>query len=270
MYKEKILKSIAKSPFLGKKFFNMCKAYDLIYKNDRYDICKNGELKLLQNIASFSDSTNQIIFDVGANIGEYSTIAKKINTEAKIHCFEIHKGTIKTLKEKLQDFPDIVINNFGLSNKSLEVEFLDYGVNSGANSLVKTPAFRHSEKSSFSKSEVITGDEYCTRNKVSKIDLLKIDVEGHEYSVIEGFRTMLSQQNISVIQFEYGYNNGDEYNLMKDFFLFFEKYKYKVGILRSDGVHFSSFNYTFNDFDSGPNYVAASDLTVHFLSKFRL
>lgn len=256
---EKILKLIVKIPFLGEKIYKFCKVYNLIYKHEEYNIYKNGELQLLENVESFSESAKQVIFDVGANVGEYSVIAKKINKEAQIHCFEIHTDTVKTLQGNLKNFSNIVINNFGLSNKSSTVDFLDYGSNSGANSFITAPAFQHLGETKISKSKVITGDEYCAKNKVNKIDVLKIDVEGHEYSVLEGFSTMLSMQNISVIQFEYGYNNGDEHTLMKDFFLFFEKYGYKVGVLRKGGVNFSEFHHRFNDFDSGPNYVALLD-----------
>ena len=55
--------------------------------------------------------------------------------------------------------------------------------------------------------EVQTGDAYCTRHRIERIDLLKIDVEGAEHLVLRGFERMLHERRIEVIQFEYGLAN---------------------------------------------------------------
>jgi hypothetical protein len=49
---------------------------------------------------------------------------------------------------------------------------------------------------------VTTLDKFCEENKVSKIDLLKIDVEGFEYEVLKGSVNTLTKGKIDTIQIE--------------------------------------------------------------------
>jgi hypothetical protein len=54
-----------------------------------------------------------------------------------------------------------------------------------------------------------TVDRYCTENEVAGIDLLKLDVEGHELDVLDGAAGMLSERRIRLIAFEFGGTNID-------------------------------------------------------------
>jgi hypothetical protein len=100
------------------------------------------------------------------------------------------------------------------------------------------------------------GDDFCKENGIESIDLLKIDVEGAEFMVLEGFANMLKNNAIRIIQFEYGYANGDTHTLMKDFFRLLGDYGYVTGPLKKTGVLFMDFVYPLNDFNSGPNFVS--------------
>ena len=66
---------------------------------------------------------------------------------------------------------------------------------------------------------------------------------------------MIDKGKIRLIQFEYGYANGDAKFLMKDFFNFFSEKDYIVAKLRKK-INFKEWDYSFNDFKSGPNYLA--------------
>jgi hypothetical protein len=50
--------------------------------------------------------------------------------------------------------------------------------------------------------EIRTGDTFCAEAGISAIDLLKIDTEGYDYYVLQGFKRMLREKRIRVIQFE--------------------------------------------------------------------
>jgi hypothetical protein len=47
-------------------------------------------------------------------------------------------------------------------------------------------------------------DAFCVSQSIDRIDFLKLDVEGHELSVLHGARDMLNKGSISMIQFEFG------------------------------------------------------------------
>jgi hypothetical protein len=52
------------------------------------------------------------------------------------------------------------------------------------------------------KLDIKTGKEYTITNHIKNIDFLKIDTEGYELNVLQGFDDFL--ENVKIIQFEYG------------------------------------------------------------------
>ena len=153
-----------------------------------------------------------------------------------------------------------ILNNVGLSDKSGIIKYKDYGKNSGVNTLLTSADFSDGYLNYELLEGIIdTGNSYCQKNGIKNIDFLKIDVEGAEHLVLYGFSELLDRQDIRIIQFEYGYTNGDAHFLMKDFYNFFEKLGYKVGKIRRAGIDFSPFTYRNNDFNSGPNYIAVKE-----------
>ena len=80
----------------------------------------------------------------------------------------------------------------------------------------------------FSKKETVrldTVDNYCRENKIDKIDLLKLDVEGHELKILQGASEMLAADRISNLQIEFGGCNLDSRTYFRDFWnLLHEKF----------------------------------------------
>ena len=56
------------------------------------------------------------------------------------------------------------------------------------------------------KVDVITLKSFCKRNKIEKIELLKIDTEGYEFNVLKGLNEYIT--NVDVILFEHHYDNS--------------------------------------------------------------
>jgi hypothetical protein len=82
-----------------------------------------------------------------------------------------------------------------------------------------------------------TLDGYCRKTGIEKIDYLKIDVEGHELEVFKGALQMLKNNQIGIIQFEYGGANIDAKVLLKDLFEFFQNYNYTLYKIYPKGLH---------------------------------
>lgn len=230
-----------------------------------YNFKKNGEMSLLRKIKKLSP---QIVFDVGACTGDYSKMALSLLPNSKIFAFEINKENYKNLcKEILSD--RLVANNFGLHSSKGQLDFKDYGFGHGGTTTVIKNTF-HDEINSFNlnKCLVTTGDIFCEENYIDRIDFLKIDVEGAEFEVLLGFRKMLSKQKVRLIQFEYGYANGDDGRLMRDFYNLLNSYGYIVARLNNGSINFRNFRYEDNNFDSGPNFIAIHADDGSMLSKF--
>lgn len=222
-------------------------------QNFSYNFEKNGEKALLQALKNHPIHT---VFDVGSNVGDWSLIARSFFPHANIHSFEISPATFKTLRNNTTK-KNIIINNLGLGNQDTEIEFKDYGTDSTVNTILLNTSYHdHKIKPKISKSKIKKGDSYCLENNIDCIDLLKIDVEGAEHLVLEGFSQMINQKKIGLIQFEYGYANGDARFLMRDFYNLLNNAGYIIGKLKKNGVAFQPWSYKLNDFRSGPNFIA--------------
>ncbi len=179
---------------------------------------------------------NATLFDVGAHHGETINNFMKYFNFSSIHSFEASKKNFKTLKNKLKKNIDnrIFLNNFGLSdiNKNLKIkQFQETSsttlskINHDSNYFkkkIKVLGLKENEKI-YENIDVELNqlDRYCEKKKINKIDLLKIDTEGHEYFVIKGSTNTL--RKIKYIYFEHhyddmlikGYKYSDIHHLLK-------------------------------------------------------
>ena len=204
------------------------------------------------------------IFDVGANVGDWSLLAAKFFPGSNIWSFEMSFETHEHLNSNVSDISAIHPVNMALSNSSGRTQYLDHGDDAGTNSLVSS--CQDDVDAILKEVESVTGTQFCSGNGIDRIGLLKIDVEGAERLVLEGFDEMLDAGKIDVIQFEYGYANGDDHFLMRDFYELLTRKGYIMGPLKPAGVFFADFEYPLNNFDSGPNYVAVRKELYHVIS----
>ncbi len=253
-----MISSLSNVPYINRLLYQASRKYIDKYRSFSYNFEENGELALIQKVAKIvSNKSTPVFFDVGGNLGKWTQEAKKASPQSAVHVFEVTPATYANLQENIGKLENVTLNNKGLSNKEGQMEVKSYGTNNGANTLLQSATY-HDKKKSFElvNVDVTTGDAYISTNNITHIDLLKIDTEGWEYFVLEGFTNMLADKKVDIIQFEYGYTHADAKTLMKDFYKFFEVYGYKVGKLTQKGVLFQDFSYELNDFRSGPNFVA--------------
>jgi len=86
--------------------------------------------------------------------------------------------------------------------------------------------------------QVTTVDEYCCEEGIPHIDFMKVDVEGHELSVMRGTADMLKKQAIDYVQFEYGGCCIDSRTLFLDMYDFLTSFGYIIGKIMPNGVEF--------------------------------
>ena len=171
------------------------------------------------------------IFDVGANKGQFlqMTLANIPVQDLTIHCFEPGHATFTELMAVSGSIPNIKCNNFALGNEQGE-SILHYDVaGSGLASLSKRRLDHF--QISFEESEVIeidTIDNYCQRNQIHHINLLKIDIEGHELDALAGAQGMFEKKQIDLVTFEFGGGNIDTKTYFQDFWYFFSGLGMKI------------------------------------------
>ena len=132
------------------------------------------------------------ILDIGAHIGYYTLLfAKRAGADGRVIAFEPSTATYEKLLENisLNDFDNISTVKAAASNRSGTATInLAAGYNTGSTSL-------HFDSGAVGTEQVdtIAIDEYLSRHAIDDVNVVKIDVEGHELQVLEGMRATLAE-----------------------------------------------------------------------------
>lgn len=183
----------------------------------------SGEGSLLKRLAA-KEIIRCCILDVGANQGQYAKqVLSHFEKDAvDLHCFEPSPTTYRILTDALMGYPNLNLNNMALGNQAGSAKLYSDKEGSGLASLTKRKLDHFGI--TFTRSEdviVDTVDHYCEVHGIIHIDLLKIDVEGHELDVLQGADCMLKTGKVDMVTFEFGGCNIDTRTYFQDFFYFF-------------------------------------------------
>ncbi len=202
-----------------------------------WDFHTNGESRLIK---IFSELRPALVFDVGSNEGDWSAIVARQIPSATIHSFEPVPETFRLFSSRLTSFAaNVVPNNFGLSDaEGTLTVFYDREKSTVASLTNHFAGDNYVEL----QCHFQTGDSYCRENGIETIDLLKIDTEGADFRVLNGFKSMLSNKAIRAIQFEYGPWALHSHFLLRDTFEFLTSFGYIVGRIYPNEVEFQLYN----------------------------
>jgi FkbM family methyltransferase len=217
--------------------------------NNNDDMRKNGELHILKTIIAAHTRPEFTFFDVGANVGLWTKSffsLYEVKSQKKIngHCFEPSGFTFKRLQEALKADPrtsNVEMHNVALSNSSTTLTLFINQEGAGSNSVYERQGFKNISKEIV---EAKTIDAFCEQNKITQIDFIKIDVEGHEIQVLQGAQRMLQLKRIDYIQFEYGGTWIDSHTFLLDMYKYLMDFGYKVGKILPRGLE------TYDQYDS--------------------
>jgi FkbM family methyltransferase len=139
--------------------------------------------KDLTEVAKKLVKPGDCILDVGANIGYYSLIFSRLTgTTGKVICFEPTDFYGKVLRSNIEvnKYTNLEIVKVGLSNKEEEIN-IHIG---GSTASIHNPGNFLNE--SVENIHVTTLDNFIESHPLNKIDLIKLDVDGHEPIFFEG------------------------------------------------------------------------------------
>lgn len=205
------------------------------------EVEESGETYILRYLKDKLASTTEhmTIFDVGANIGRYTLLVLDVfrGRNVNVFSFEPSLRTFQELRKNVGENRKAKLYNFGFSNENARVTLFYDTEKSGLSSLYNRKLdhigiqMKHKEEV-----EVKRIDDFCEENKTDKIDLLKMDVEGHELKALEGANNMIDKDAIRLIQFEFGGCNIDSRTFFRDFFYFLNG-KYRIFRILKDGLY---------------------------------
>ena len=149
-----------------------------------------------------------MIFDVGANIGQTAAIYRKLFPGAVIHCFEPFRPSFERLVHSVGRDTGIEAHLLALSNSSGTAK-LQVNRSIDTNSLLPSDEQASQywgenllDTEDEVEVETATLDEFCEQHKISCIHVLKLDVQGAEYAVLEGAETILNRQGVDIVYME--------------------------------------------------------------------
>jgi FkbM family methyltransferase len=201
------------------------KLFKLAVKGMNYDRghvpSANGEEFALQYSFQFFKRDDRIIlFDVGANRGQYLTMASGIGEERlHVFCFEPQFSAFSRLKEVSSRFRKVIIENIGFGEQAATVTLYKNSESSEMASVYPANYTQYNVQLNIREEITLdTLDNYCHTHKIDRINFLKMDVEGHEVAVLKGAKRMIGSGKIDFIQFEFGLAAIESRTFLKDFF----------------------------------------------------
>lgn len=133
------------------------------------------------------------VFDVGANIGFYTVLtARLLEGRGQVHAFEPWAEMFERLARNLNlnEFKNVRLCQAAISDESGRERLL-LPTDSSWTTASLVQGFMGMSQSAYQEVETVRLDDYCTRNKVPRLDLLRIDAEGAELKVIQSMGARL-------------------------------------------------------------------------------
>jgi len=163
-----------------------------------------------------------VFMDVGANLGYYTLLAaKRVGPGGQVHAFEPAPAQFRhlSLNVGINSATNVALNNCAMADRDGEADlFLSDGWNQGTHSLGKTLGQKRS-----CRVRCTSLDHYVARAGITRLDVIKVDVEGAEFSVFRGGSETLASLQPRVLLFEaceeyaqsLGHSTGDVRRLLE-------------------------------------------------------
>lgn len=145
----------------------------------------------------------KVVLDVGANAGIYSLAALAIQPDATVHAFEPTPEIAARVRAtaKLNGLDHLYVHEAAVSSKNgaavLKRFRGDLGTNEGMNFISEDLADSEGESV-----KTVCLDQFCSDLSIDHVDLLKLDVQGHEHSALKGAEHLIRAGRIGVIFME--------------------------------------------------------------------
>jgi FkbM family methyltransferase len=151
----------------------------------------------------------KVILDVGANAGIYSLAALAIQPDAIVHAFEPTPEIAARLRAtaKLNGLDHLHVHEAAVLNNNGQATLKRFrgelGTNEGMNFIS-----RDLGNSGTERVQTVCVDQFCQDHSISHIDLMKLDIQGHEHSALEGAERLIRSGHIGIIFLELNWDKS--------------------------------------------------------------
>ena len=204
---------------------------------------------------------NMIILDVGANDGRWIADVDKQFRRYRLHyhAFECAPYCFENFERNTRDISELKLVRKAVSDRAGSMTLYLPDTGSGLASLHerRDTSVRPHEYGTL-EVETVDLDSYIEANGITQVDVPKIDVEGHEVSVLEGARRALKEHRIAAIMFEFGSANINSRTFFGDFWNLFDALSYDLHVVLPGGGTYKIDRYRdeLEYFRGASNYIA--------------
>lgn len=133
------------------------------------------------------------VLDIGANIGFYTILfSKLVGEKGKVFAFEPDAKNYRHLEENTKTLTNVVLEKRAVSEKTGKINFY-----TSKDLNVDHQSYDSGESRECEEIEAVALDDYFTND--AKIDMIKIDIQGHESSALRGMIKIMSQAEAMVV-----------------------------------------------------------------------
>jgi len=172
--------------------------------------------------------------DIGANVGFYTiNLAHLIGTTGRVHAIEADPSNFKHLRRNvaINALQNVDIYNAAITSKDGPVEFFrSPDTNSGWGRVG-----RFEGAAGKCVVEGMTFDSFLSKANIDVVDFLKVDIEGHELSFLEGARKAFAERRIKRLLIEFcGYDLEPKGIFLKEYALAIESHGMSPATMQLD------------------------------------
>lgn len=176
-------------------------------------VAHTGERRVIaEALAAVASTRAAVVFDCGANLGDYSAVvlheAQRAGRDVALQLFEPSLETARQLQARMAPHGDVVaVHVLAVAEVSGPQSIYFAWPGAGGTSLSPATSWIQgtgSFASSSAQIDAVSLDDFCEREGIAHIDLLKLDIEGAELLALQGADRLIAQGAISVVQFELG------------------------------------------------------------------
>jgi FkbM family methyltransferase len=213
------------------------------------------EVHLLQSLLR---TQPKLAIDIGGNVGDYTAELRRRNPKLEVHIFEPSTTNIEKLTARFENDSLIKLAPFALSDEARTATLFSNEPGSPMGSLTQRK-LQHLQIA-FETTETINTirfeDYWKTALESRQLDMVKIDIEGHELSALRGFGSALDSTR--VLQFEFGGTDIDTRTFFQDFWYFFRDRNFDLYRITPLGAQKITRYQESDEYFSITNYIASN------------
>ena len=170
-------------------------------------------ISIVSDIARrFPNYRVNIIFDVGANVGQSASMYITSYPSSTVFCFEPIAETYQELKLNMQGKNQISCFQLAFGASEGKGCMTSEGT-STMNCLVDENTISDSNVGKTEWVDISTLDDFCRANEIDHISYLKIDTEGGDLDVLKGAQNMLITKSVDLLEVEAGMNPNNKHHV---------------------------------------------------------